>query len=96
MAASWRCRGNKSKIYRTDSLLNPYDRDAMPGSILKIEDDNFDAPKRASTSASFTVWRFRRSVMRCFCVKKWHSSPTAERVNNKEKTDGRSTALAIC
>ena len=25
--------------------LNPYDRDAVPTSILKIEDDNFDDPK---------------------------------------------------
>ena len=24
------------------AALNPYDRDAIPGSILKIEDDNFD------------------------------------------------------
>ncbi len=30
------------KISKRLAAPNPYDRDAMPGSILKIEDDNFD------------------------------------------------------
>lgn len=38
-ALSWEQVRNISKRSAT---LNPYDRDAIPGSILKIEDDNFD------------------------------------------------------
>jgi len=35
------------KISERFAALNPYDRDAVPGSVLKIEDDNFD-PETAS------------------------------------------------
>ena len=37
------CPGRRSmRSPSASSALNPYDRDAIPGSILKIEDDNFD------------------------------------------------------
>lgn len=39
MALSWEQVGNISSRFAD---LNPYDRDAVPGSILKIEDDNRD------------------------------------------------------
>ena len=38
-ALSW---GQVEEIAARFELLNPYDRDAIPGSILKIEGDNFD------------------------------------------------------
>jgi hypothetical protein len=38
-ALSWR---QVQEISRQFASLNPYDRKAVPGSILKIEDDNFD------------------------------------------------------
>ena len=39
-ALSWE---EVDKISNRFADLNPYDRDAVPGSILKIEDDNFDS-----------------------------------------------------
>jgi hypothetical protein len=41
-ALSW---GQVEKIAERFSALNPYDRKAVPGSILKIEDVNFDSSK---------------------------------------------------
>jgi hypothetical protein len=41
-ALSWQQVKNVSNQFDT---LNPYDRDAVPTSILKIEDDNYDDPK---------------------------------------------------
>jgi hypothetical protein len=42
-ALSWE---QVSEISHRFARLNPYDRDAIPGSILKIEDDNFDPVTR--------------------------------------------------
>lgn len=42
-ALSWR---QVTQIVRRFEALNPYDRDAVPGSILKIEDENFDQRRR--------------------------------------------------
>lgn len=39
MAVSWK---QVEKLSDRFALLNPYNRNAIPGSILKIEDDNFD------------------------------------------------------
>ena len=41
-ALSWQ---QVKKISERFSDLNPYERNAVPGSILKIEDDNYDDPK---------------------------------------------------
>jgi hypothetical protein len=38
-ALSW---AQVASIAKRFEALNPYDRDAIPGSVLKIEDDNFD------------------------------------------------------
>ena len=40
-----------AEIAHRFAALNPYDRDAVPGSILKIEDDNFDPKNRGQISA---------------------------------------------
>ena len=42
-ALSWK---QVESIARRFSALNPYDRTAVPGSVLKIEDDNFDPTTR--------------------------------------------------
>jgi hypothetical protein len=42
-ALSWQQVRNISNQF---DALNPYDRQAVPGSILKIEDDNYDDPRR--------------------------------------------------
>ena len=39
-ALSW---AEVEEIRQRFAALNPYDRDAVPGSILKAEDENFDA-----------------------------------------------------
>jgi len=46
-ALSWK---QVESIAERFAALNPYDRTAIPDSVLKIEDDNFD-PKRASSAA---------------------------------------------
>ena len=50
-ALSWK---QVEGISRRFAALNPYDRDAVPGSILKIEDDNFD-PKTGDQRQLFCM-----------------------------------------
>jgi hypothetical protein len=60
-ALSWK---QVEEISERFTALNPYDRGAVPGSILKIEDDN-RAPK-TQKQRQLTVWRSPRNDMPCF------------------------------
>jgi len=54
-ALSWK---QVEKISERFAALSPYDRDSIPGSILKIEDDNYDDPKT----------RKRQRQLYCFAI----------------------------
>jgi hypothetical protein len=74
--------------------LNPYDRAAVPNSILKIEDDNFD-PK---TGKQRQLWCVAISAKRyVLFLRDRNGEPELLRkgVNNGEDA-GRSTAWVIC
>jgi hypothetical protein len=63
--------------------LNPYDRDAIPGSVLKIEEDNFD-PK---TKEQRQLWCLAISAKRCTLFLRDRNGEPAllrEGVNNAE------------
>jgi hypothetical protein len=63
--------------------LNPYDRDAVPGSILKIEDDNYDP----TTKKQRQIYCFAISAKRyCLLLRDEHGVPffLRKNVNNKE------------
>jgi hypothetical protein len=65
------------------AALNPYDRDAIPGSILKIEDDNFDT----ATKKQRQLWCMAISAKRyALFLRDEKGTPTLlrEGVNNKE------------
>ena len=56
-AITWKLVENIAKRFES---LNPYDRDAVPGSILKIEEDNFDP----ITAKQRQIWCFAISAKR--------------------------------
>lgn len=65
------------------AALNPYDREAIPGSILKIEDDNFDA----ATGAQRQLYCLAISAKRyALFIKNERNRPALLRkgVNNKQ------------
>lgn len=71
------------KISQRFAALNPYDRDAIPGSILKIEDDNFDPATRKQRQ----LWCVAISAKRyALFLRDDKGSPALlrEGVNNKE------------
>jgi hypothetical protein len=70
-------------IAKSFEALNPYDRDAIPGSVLKIEDDNFD-PK---TERQRQLWCLAISAKRYTLFLRDKDGEPAllrEGVNNKE------------
>ena len=79
-ALSWAQVAAIAKRFET---LNPYDRSAIPGSVLKIEDDNFD-PK---TGRQRQLWCLAISAKRyTLFLRDRNGEPTLlrEGVNNKE------------
>ena len=76
------------EIVNLFSRLNPYDRDAVPDSILKIEDDNFDP----ETKDQRQLWCLAISAKRyCLFLRDAKGEPVLLRkgVNNpKDGTDG--------
>jgi len=69
-------------IAKRFEALNPYDRDAVPGSILKIEDDNFD-PK---TKRQRQIWCVAISAKRyALFIRNKSNKPSLLRNGNNSK-----------
>jgi hypothetical protein len=58
-ALSW---ARVKQVVRRFEALNPYRRDIIPGSVLKIEDDNFDP--RLEDNGKYTVTQSRQNATR--------------------------------
>ena len=67
--------------------LNPYDRELVPGSILEMEDENFDPATGEQWSSS--ALRSRRSATRCSCA-----TVTAGRKSSEEARSERAPSTA--
>ena len=80
-------------IARRFEALNPYDRTAIPGSVLKIEDDNFD-PKTGG-SGSCGAWRFPPSDTRFSFVITMANRCCCARASTTRKIATPSTASGI-
>jgi hypothetical protein len=81
-ALSWKQVKNLSNQF---IALNPYDRSAVPGSILKIEDDNFDDPQRQTNQRQIYCLAISAKRYALFLLDK-HGNPVLLRkaVNNNE------------
>ena len=64
-------RGQVHRIVGKFGALNSYRRDIIPGSVLEIEDDNYDPKTRSS--ASSTAMPFRQNATRFSCGPKMAS-----------------------
>jgi hypothetical protein len=64
------------------SQLNPYDRSIIPGSILKIEDDNFD-PKNLQAAPVVVLGDFRQALHRVLARPQRRAKPSSQRCENR-------------
>ncbi|WP_353061945.1 DNA polymerase [Tunturibacter psychrotolerans] len=78
-ALSW---NEVEEIANRFEALNPYDRDAIPGSVLKIEGDNFDPTRKQRQLYCFAISAKRYALF----LKDKHGNPALLRngVNNDE------------
>ena len=72
-------RKQVNEISERFNSLNPYDKDAIPGSILKIEYDNFDPTTRKATATTPLPCDFSKAVRAIFARHKRRARTTKTR-----------------